>query len=441
MRQGINANAAAQPSLAAQRRRAVVATIIGNGFEWFDWTVYSFFAVTIAKQFFPTGDDLSSLLLSVATFGVGFVMRPVGGIVIGMLSDRVGRKFALSLTIVLMALGTGILGIAPNYAQIGVWAPALVVTARLLQGFSAGGEMGGATAFLTEYSPADRRCYYSSWIQASIGFAVLLGTGIGTLVTSVLTPEALNAWGWRVPFLLGILIGPIGFYIRSRIDETPAYAAMQESEKTDSPLSEVVRNYPRQTIASFSMVILWTVSSYVFLYYMPTYAIRSLHLPQSSGLISGMVAGTVLFVASPIIGQLADKYGRRPFLVGAALAMLVLAYPMFKWVDSAPSLGSLLVFQAVFGLLIAVYTAPILAALADMFPTRVLSTGLSVAYNFAVMMFGGFAPFLITWLIAKTGSNMAPAFYVMCACVISLIGMRAPSAKRHTLALSKQEIA
>lgn len=425
-----------EKSLALYRRRAIVATVIGNGFEWFDWTVYSFFAVTIAKQFFPTGNELTSLLLSVATFGVGFVMRPVGGMVLGVLSDRVGRKFALSLTIVLMALGTGLVGITPSYEKIGLAAPLIVVFARLLQGFSAGGEMGGATAFLTEYAPPESRTFYSSWIQASIGLAVLVGTGIGTIVTSTLDAEALNSWGWRVPFLLGVLIGPVGYFIRSRIDETPVYSAMRESEKTDSPLKEVVRLYPRQTFASFSMVILWTVSSYVFLYYMPTYSVRSLHLPQSAGLISGMLGGTVLFVVSPIIGKLADKYGQRPFLSGAAIAMLLFAYPMFAWVVNAPSLGSLLVFQAFFGFLIAVYSSPILTAMADLFPARVLSTGLSVAYNFAVMLFGGFGPFFITWLIAKTGNNMAPAFYVMCACLVSLAGTFCLGGKRSRLAIA-----
>ncbi|MDR5781924.1 MFS transporter [Caballeronia sp. LZ065] len=436
MANGISQKPHDEKALASYRRRAIFATIIGNGFEWFDWTVYSFFAVTIAKQFFPTGDDLSSLLMAVATFGVGFVMRPVGGIVLGVLSDRVGRKFALSLTIALMALGTGILGLTPSYESIGIAAPLLIVVARLLQGFSAGGEMGGATAFLTEYSPPGSRTYYASWIQASIGFAVLVGTGIGTLVTSLLEPAALNAWGWRIPFLLGILIGPVGYFIRSRLEETPVYSAMSEKEKTHSPLTEIVRTYPRQTFASFSMVILWTVSSYVFLYYMPTYSVRALHLPQSAGLISGMLGGLVLFVASPIVGKLADRFGQRPFLAGAAFAIMLLAYPMFAWVVNAPSLGSLLVFQAVFGFLIAVYTAPVLTAMADLFPARVLSTGLAVAYNFAVMMFGGFAPFFITWLIAKTGSSMAPAFYVMCACAVSLAGTFYLGDKRDRLAVA-----
>lgn len=406
----------------AQRRRAIVATVIGNGLEWFDFTVYSFFAVIIAKLFFPTGNDLSSLLLAVATFGVGFFMRPVGGIILGVYADRVGRKAALSLTILLMALGTTMIGLAPTYDQIGVFAPLLIVVARLLQGFSAGGEMGGATAFLTEYAPVERRAYYSSWIQASIGVAVLLGAAVGTFVTSALSTEALNSWGWRLPFLLGIVIGPVGYYIRHHLDETPTFR--DATDKSDSPLTEVLRDYPRQTAASFSMVILWTVCTYVLLFYMPTYSVKVLHVPQSTGFIAGMVGGLAIMVCSPLVGLLADRLGRRVLLSGSAMLILVLAYPMFAYINQAPGLASLVVFQLVFGILIATYTGPILAAFSELFPAKVLSTGLSVAYNLAVTIFGGFASFIITWLIASTGSTMAPAFYVMFAAAISLAGTR-----------------
>ncbi|SCU85011.1 MFS transporter, MHS family [Cupriavidus necator] len=410
---------AIQPS---QRRRAIIATVIGNGLEWFDFTVYSFFAVIIARLFFPTGDDLSSLLLAVATFGVGFFMRPVGGIVLGIYADRVGRKAALSLTILLMALGTTLIGIAPTYDQVGIFAPLLIMVARLMQGFSAGGEMGGATAFLTEYAPARQRAYYSSWIQASIGVAVLLGAAVGTFVTSSLSTEALNSWGWRLPFLLGIVIGPVGYYIRHHLDETPTFR--DNAERADSPLKEIVQAYPRETLASFSMVILWTVCTYVLLFYMPTYAVKVLKVPQADGFIAGMAGGSAIMVFAPLVGLLADRVGRRVLLSGSALLILVLAWPMFAYINHAPGLASLLVFQLVFGVLIATYTGPILAAFSELFPARVLSTGLSVAYNFAVTIFGGFASFIITWLIATTGSSMAPAIYVMIAAAISLVGTR-----------------
>ncbi|SDV48067.1 MFS transporter [Chitinasiproducens palmae] len=413
------AAAAADSISPGTRRHAVVATLIGNALEWFDFTVYSFFAVVIARKFFPSGSELTSLLLAVATFGVGFFMRPVGGIVLGIYGDKAGRKAALSLTVLLMALGTAMIGLAPTYETIGLGAPMIIVVARLLQGFSAGGEMGGATAFLTEYAPAGKRTFYSSWIQASIGLAVVLGALTGSIVTNMLSPAALDSWGWRVPFLLGIVIGPIGFYIRNRVDETPAF---KQAEKVKSPLAEIARRYPRQTFASFAMVILWTVCTYVLLFYTPTYAVKVLKMSASDGFAAGIVGGAALTICSPIIGALADRLGRKVFLSGAAIVIFATAYPMFAYINAHPSGGALMLFQLYFGVLIAAYTGPILAAFATLFPSNVLSTGLSVAYNLAVTLFGGFAPFFMTWLIASTGNTLAPSFYLMFAAAVSFLG-------------------
>ena len=406
---------------ASRRRRAIIATVLGNGFEWFDFMVYGFFAITIGKLFFPTGDELSSLMLSVGTFGVGFLVRPLGGIVIGAYSDRVGRKAALSLTILLMSAGTALIGLTPTYSQIGIAAPCLIILARLLQGLSAGGEMGSATAFLTEHAPPHRKAYYSSWIQTSIGFAVLLGASFGTGLTFFLDKASVESWGWRLPFLAGLLIGPIGFYIRSNLVETPAFENMKDRSKT--PLKDVIFQFPKQTLASFAMVVLWTVCIYVVLFYMPTYSVKVLHLPQSASYIAAMVGGFVITVLSPFTGWWSDRIGRKKLLAGAAATMLLIAWPMFSMIVTNPSVLTLCIFQATFGVLIAVYTGPILAALSETFPTKVLSTGLSVAYNLAVMIFGGFASLILTWLIAKTGSNMAPAFYVIFAAAFSLIGV------------------
>ncbi|MGB8419620.1 MFS transporter [Paraburkholderia sp.] len=402
------------------RRRAIVATVLGNGFEWFDFMVYGFFAITIGKLFFPTGNDLTSLMLSVATFGVGFLVRPFGGILIGIYSDRAGRKAALSLTILLMCAGTALIGLAPTYSQIGMAAPCLIVLARLLQGFSAGGEMGTATAFLTEHAPKGKKAYYSSWIQTSIGFAVLLGACFGTGITLGLSTADMESWGWRIPFLSGLLIGPIGFFIRRNLDETPVFL---HSEKSKTPLTDVLRHYPWQAFASFAMVVLWTVCIYVILFYMPTFSVKVLKLPQSASFIAAMVGGGVITVCSPFTGWYSDKVGRKWLLGGASAAMLVLAWPLFAMIVKSPSVATLCVFQGVFGVLIAIYTGPILAALSETFPTKVLSTGLSVAYNLAVMTFGGFASLILTWLISTTGTPMAPALYVIFAAAFSLLGV------------------
>ncbi|WP_421526477.1 MFS transporter [Pseudomonas yamanorum] len=403
------------------RRKAIVATVLGNGFEWFDFMVYGFFAITIGKLFFPTGNDVTSLMLSAATFGVGFLVRPIGGVLIGIYSDRYGRKGALSLTIILMGIGTALIGLAPTYSQIGMAAPCIIVFARLLQGISAGGEMGTATAYLTEHAPAGKKAYYSSWIQTSIGFAVLVGACFGTGITLNLSPEQVESWGWRIPFLFGLLIGPIGYFIRRNLDESPAF--LEAGDKSETPFKDVIREYPKQAFASFAMVVLWTVCIYVILFYMPTYSVRVLQLPQSASFMAAIVGGTVISICSPITGWLSDKVGRKWLLGGASAAMLVLAWPLFNMIVSQPSLQTLCIFQAVFGLLIATYTGPILAALSETFPTKVLSTGLSVAYNLAVMTFGGFASLILTWLIQTTGTATAPAFYVMFAAAFSFLGV------------------
>ncbi|KPW48156.1 Prolidase [Pseudomonas syringae pv. broussonetiae] len=255
-----------------------------------------------------------------------------------------------------------------------------------------------------------KKAFYSSWIQASIGVAVLLGSALGAILSSYLTQAQLESWGWRVPFLIGTLIGPVGFYIRSRVDETPAYKA---AKPVESPLREVIKTYPRQTLISFSLVVLWTVCTYAILFCIPSYAQRVLGLPSWMGFSAGMMGGAVLIVATPIVGALADRSGHRPWLLGSAIAIFFSAYPMFLFINQMPGLFSLLVFELVLGLLISGYIGSILAAFGELLPTHVLSTGLSVAYNFAVTIFGGFATFTITWLIASTGSNLAPAFYII----------------------------
>jgi len=411
----------------ATRRRAIIAATIGNGLEWFDFTVYSFFAVIIAKLFFPTGNDLTSFLLTVATFGVGFFMRPVGAIVLGVYADRVGRKAALTLTILLMALGTAIIGLAPTYESIGLWAPALIVLARLIQGFSAGGEVGGATAFLIEHAPDEERGAYASWQQASQGISFMLGAAMGALVTNGLDQAQIDAWGWRIPFLFGLLIGPVGMYIRSHLEEPPEFEARQAERRAShvkfSPLSQVLRDHPREVLAGLGVTILWTVCTYVLVFYMPSYAKQQLGLPLGATFQSTAICGAIILVLCPLMGMLSDRVGRKRMLGVVALAIGVLAYPLFHWLNVAPTTATLLQVQIVLGILLAAFTGPAPAVLAEQFPTEVRSTGLSLAYNFAVTIFGGFAPLIVTWLIESTHNKLAPAYYVIAAAAISFVAL------------------
>ncbi|QEL26240.1 MFS transporter [Bosea sp. F3-2] len=407
------------------RRRAVIAAVVGNTLEWYDFAVYGFFALTLAKLFFPTGDATVSLLLTVATFGVGFVMRPVGALVLGTLADRRGRKAALSLTILLMALGTAMIGFAPTYATAGAWAPAIIVLARLIQGFFAGGEIGGATAFLVEHAPPERRGLYASWQQASQAGALLLGSLTGALLTGFLPQAELEAWGWRVPFMIGLLIAPVGLYIRSRVDETEAFKAILREraarpETTFSPLRDTLDRHRGAVITGFGITIAWTVCTYFFLVTMPTYAVRQLGVPQSASLLANSIGLVLIVVLAPVFGDWSDRVGRRPIMLASALGILLLSWPLLFWLTGQPSVFNLVLAQIVFAVLIAGFSGPAPAAMAELYPPAMRSTGLSIAYNLAVTLFGGFAPFITTWLIAQTGSALAPAWYVMLAAAISL---------------------
>jgi MHS family proline/betaine transporter-like MFS transporter len=410
------------PYIDKTRQRRAVMAAFGNAVEWYDFVIYAFLSQTIAKLFFPSGDETVSLLIAMATFGVGFVMRPVGAIVIGAYADRVGRKQALLLTILLMGLGTAMIGVAPTYASIGWWAALLVVVARLIQGFSAGGELGSATAFMIEHSAKGKRGLSASWQQASQAGTLLVGTIVGASISGLMSKEELEAWGWRIPFLLGLLILPVGIYIRSQIDETPAFLELNR-ENAGKPLATLFRGNARQVAAGLGLVVVWTVCIYFFLVYMPTYAQRQLGISQSNSLFANGVALVALTVLVPLFGALSDKLGRTPLLVTGAGAICVFSYPLIFLLTLVPTVAMLIAVQLTMAVLIAVFTGPAPAALGELFPTNVRSTGMSIAYNAAVAIFGGFAPFISTWLIAHTNNPLAPAAYVTAAAVISLAAL------------------
>jgi len=400
----------------AKTRQAVSAAVIGNVLEWYDFAVYGYVATIIAKNFFPPGNETAALLATFAAFGIGFLARPLGGIVIGWVGDHYGRKTALLITIFLMAVGTVIIGLIPTYATIGVLAPTILVLARLMQGFSAGGEWGGSTAFIVEWAPANRRGFYGSFQQMSVVLGLLLGSGIAALLNTVLDTATMESWGWRVPFLLGGILGPVGIWMRRTIDETPAYtkaAAMPAAVVPDatSPVMLAVR--------AFGFTILWTVSFYIFLAYMPTFTQRYAGLSRAAALWSNTAGLLLLMVAIPYFGHLSDKYGRKPFLLACCLAFIVLPYPAFSIMLGGASLVTILLVQLLIGLTIALFSGAGPAAISEIFPTRTRSTYMSTGYALAVAIFGGFAPFIATWLIDWTKSPISPVYYVIAAAVIS----------------------
>ncbi len=413
----------------------VVAAVIGNGLEWYNFMLYGLFAAVIARLYFPTQNPLTSLLLSLATFGVGFFMRPLGGVVLGIYSDRVGRKPALALTIMLMCIGTLIIAVTPTYATIGLAAPLLLVLARLMQGFSTGGEMGNATAYMRDYAPPERRAYYFSWIYASSGLFIGLGLAVGTAISLAFSPEAIADWGWRIPFVLGLVIGPVGYILRTRIPEPPE--SRRSADPHGRPLRDVLALYPREAFVTGALFVLSTICTYVLLVYTPVYAVRTLKLPQIDGFVATMLGTLCIGALTPIVGLLVDRFGPKPFLRDAAFLLILLAWPMFSYVNAGPTFAGLLLFQVVFAVVIACYQGAILTGIGLMFPARTLATGLSLADNIAVAIFGGSAAFMITTLIALTGSHMVPAAYLMFGAVIGLAGTFAvPGMRRQSASLT-----
>lgn len=405
-----------------QQFRAITASVIGNALEWYDFTVYAFLAAIIGKHFFPSTDDTTALLSSFAVFGVGFVARPLGGVLIGLFGDKMGRKPALLLTIVMMAAGTGLIGVLPTYASIGVAAPILLVLARLLQGFSAGGEWGGSASFLVEWAPPNRRGLFGSFHPASIFLGQLSGLGTTALLTSAIGSDAMSDWGWRIPFLLGALVGPLGLLIRRTVDETPAFKRAVVASST--LVSEDNTPLWLTLIHAFCFVAVQSVVVYTFFSYFPTFMQKYLHLTASQALWSTTLANAVVMVTCLAAGAISDRIGRKPLMLVHCVAFLVLTYPLMALLlTSGASLTTVVAIQAFLGLLTGLFLGAFPAALVEFFPTRRRLIGLGTAYNLSSMVFGGFAPFIATWLIAQTGSPIAVSGYVMFAAILSTVAV------------------
>ncbi len=402
--------------------RLIAACTIGNALEFFDFVVYSFFAATIGKLFFPSADPVVQLLLSFATYGVGFFLRPLGGVVLGAYADKRGRKRATVLTLMLMALGTVMIGLAPTYEQIGYFGPLLIVIGRLIQGFSAGGEVGASTTLLSESAPIDQRGFYGSWQLASQGLAVLAAAGMAYTITTLLTPAEVASWGWRIPFIAGVLIVPVGLWLRSALEETHANEDEARTAQVSS-LREVFRSHWRRLVLGVMLVVGGTAANAVIVLYMATYAVRQLNMPPTSGLLAGIVAGVVTLIAAPAAGALSDRIGRKTVAGAAYLLIALLIYPAFLLLNASPTLGTLLAVVAVLGTLNATGGAPAIISLTEIFPTQVRATGMSLVYALGVAIFGGFGQFIVTWLIQALATPVAPAYYVIGCCVSSLIAL------------------
>jgi MFS transporter, MHS family, proline/betaine transporter len=356
-------------------------------------------------------------------FGLGFVIRPLGAVLIGVYGDRAGRKAALTATILVMACGTLLIAVAPTYAAIGLGAPLILLAGRLLQGFSAGGEIGSAAAFLVEHAPPARRALFAAWLQASMGMSNILGASVAFTVTALLSKADIIGWGWRVPFFVGLAIVPIGVYLRRTLEETPAFRAEIEVAHTARrPLMSVLREHPVELLAGLAISILWAAAVYVLLIFMPVFLQQTFGFSATEAYGGSLVENVVFVAGCFLFGALADRIGARRVQMCGATLLLAAVLPLFWWLDHSRSVGVLNVVLATLGLLTASYSGVAPTVLSALFPTRVRVTGVSLAYNAAFTVFGGFAPAILTWLNATgAGSVFAPAWYVTLAAIPALI--------------------
>lgn len=394
---------------------------MGNCVEWFDFAVYGFLATYIGANFFPSDNPTASLLATFAVFGAAFFVRPLGGLVFGPIGDKLGRQRVLALVIILMSAASFAIGLLPTYATIGIWAPILLVFLRLLQGFSVGGEYGGAGAFVAEYSPDERRGYMVSWLMVSTLIGFIMGSVVVTALSALISEDAMSSWGWRIPFLIAGPLGIVGLYIRLRLEETPEFRALETTgEVAQAPLKEAFVENWRQILQVAGIAIIHNVGFYMVFTYMPTYFSTELGFGQTASFVSIVLAGLTGLVLVPPLGALSDRVGRKPLLLTACACFALLTYPLFVLMNTGNLVAAILAHLAL-AVIEAIFISTSIAVMTELFPTRVRYGGYSIGYNFSVAIFGGSAPFLATWLISVTGNPLSPAFYVIFAAVATLL--------------------
>lgn len=405
----------------ATLRKVTGAAVAGTVIEWFDFAIYGFMAPILAVVFFPEGDELVGLLQTFAIFAISFALRPIGGAYFGMMGDRLGRKKVLALTVLLMSLATVAIGLLPSYQSIGIWAPILLTVARCVQGFSAGGEYAGAVTYVIEHAPDNQRSRFSSYMPASTFASFALAAMCSYLLTTSLSPEQMQSWGWRIPFLIAAPLGLVALYIRHRLDESPLFQQVMDGPKAEhAPLRQTLREQWWPMLRLGCYISLTALSFYIFSTYMTTFLRSVIGMPADKVLLSNVIALSAAALAAPLIGKICDRIGRRPTMAVSALLLGCLAIPSYK-LASDGTLASALSAQILLAL--GAVTANVVTAvlLCEIFPTRVRYTASAVTYNVAYAVFGGTAPFVATWLIAATGDRLAPAIYITVIAVLAFV--------------------
>jgi len=410
----------------------VVRVAAGNALEMYDFQIFGYYAVAIAATFFPSGHEFASLMLALATFGAGFLMRPLGAVVLGAYIDHRGRRAGLLLTLALMGFGTLAVACLPGYAVLGLAAPLLVLVGRLVQGFSAGVELGGVSVYLSEIAPPNRKGLYVSWQSASQQVAVMFAALLGIALTSTLSSSQMSRWGWRVALLAGCALLPLLLFLRRSLEETGEFLA-RKHHSTASEIVKILFANWRLVVLGMMMSTMTTVCFYMVTAYTPTYGSSVLHLAVMGNLVVTLCVGACNFMVLPLSGALSDRIGRRPILIACTIVALLTAYPALLWLVSAPSFTRLLIVELWFSLFYATYNGAMAVFLTEIMPVEVRTSGFSLAYSLATAIFGGFTPAICTYLIHATGDRAVPGLWLSFAAVCGLSAALALSPKRlHT---------
>lgn len=406
-----------------QMKKILLSGMIGNALEWYDYALYGHCAVIISRLFFPSSNDFIGLMAAFGVFAAGFLMRPLGAILFGYIGDQYGRKLALSLSILLMAIPTACLGLLPTYEQIGILAPLLLTIIRLLQGLSLGGEASGSIIFMVEHTSPKRRGLVGSTVMCSASIGILLGSATAAGVAKLMTEIEFESWGWRIPFLISFFIGGIGWYIRTHLDESPLYEALKaDGALSKMPLKELLLFHKKPLLLGIGIYITLAVSFYVLTVFLNSFMTTTLHYPVAEALSLNTLTIGLLALFIPIIGALSDVIGKRKILLMTVFGFLLFSLPIF-WLITSGSYLYLICGIVFFSLLVASYTAPFPAVFVELFPVRIRYTGLALSYNFSVTVFGGTAPLVVTWLLNKTGNPYSIAAYMMSLVTLSALAL------------------
>jgi MHS family citrate/tricarballylate:H+ symporter-like MFS transporter len=404
----------------ASRLATVLRVTSGNFLEMFDFFLYGFYATYIARTFFPSGNEYSSLMMTFVTFGAGFLMRPLGAVILGSFIDRVGRRAGLIVTLAIMACGTVLIAFVPGYATIGMAAPILVLVGRLLQGFSAGVELGGVSVYLAEMAPPGRKGFYVSWQSASQQAAIMFAALLGYLLNHWMSPAEVSNWGWRIPFFIGCMIIPAVFVIRRSLQETEEFKARKHHPSFREVLQSIADNW-RVVVLGMMLVTMTTVSFYLITVYAPTFGKNVLKLNAADSLLVTFCVGLSNFIWLPVMGALSDRIGRWPLMVVFTVLPILTAHPVLSWLAHDTTFGHMLVAELWLSFMYASYNGATVVALTEMMPAHVRTVGFSLAYSLATAIFGGFTPVVSTWLIEATGDKAAPGYWMAAAAACGLV--------------------